>query len=107
MLHLPVLLLVLHHTFRSWNLGFAIDFLSVEDVTKLVHDLALLETDDKLLHQLFIIQPGKTRSFPTVGFASPYILHKLVAALEGKVSNAAQVLRVFKEWNHDPDTMPP
>ncbi|KAI9568403.1 hypothetical protein HD554DRAFT_2099941 [Boletus coccyginus] len=84
------------------QLQAAIDTLSVDITTKMVNDLASLSVNAETPHRLFIIHPGETRSSLIIKFASQYISEKLVAALECKVSSAAQVL--FEVYNCNPPT---
>ncbi|KAI9464383.1 hypothetical protein HD554DRAFT_1269970 [Boletus coccyginus] len=86
----------------EYQLQGAIDSLSVDHVTKMVDNLASLHVNADLPHRLFIILPGETWASPIIKFASQHISEKLVAALECKVSSAAQVL--FEVYNHNPPT---
>ena len=60
----------------------------------MLNNLSALEIDAfKLLsHRLFVIQPGETCFSLTIRFAFQHIADKLIAALESKVTHAAQVL---------------
>jgi len=73
---------------------------SVDNVTKILDDLASFQIDATLPHCLFAIQPGETFSSLSIKFPSQHIFDKFIAVLEPKVTHAAQMLFEVCNCNH-------
>ena len=74
----------------------------MDNVTKILDNLASFHIDATLPHCLFAIQPGETCSSLSIKFPFQHIFDKFTAALEPKMTHAAQVL--FKICNPNPTT---